>query len=197
MVCALSLFNEAAWRGNPAWVQLLGLCPLMAVTTTLENAIGLAIASTVVMVGAAVTVSSIRAFIPSDVRLPCFVLIIATFTTTVMLLMEAFAFDLYARVALFVQIIVTNCMILGRIEQFASKQPIGRALIDALGTAAGFAVALIGLGAAREAVATAVPLAALPPGAFIIGGLLLAVARGIGGREQRDEAGDLRTPKGG
>ena len=129
----MSLFREAAWQRNPAWVQLLGLCPLLAVTTTLENAAGLAVASTVVVVGSTVTVSAIRAVIPDDVRLPCFMVVIATFTTLVTMLMEAFAFDLYLRVALFVQIIVTNCMILGRIEQFASRQPVGRTLVDALG----------------------------------------------------------------
>ncbi len=174
------MFRDAAWRHNPAWVRLLGLCPLLAVTTTLENALGLAAASALVVVGSAVTVSMIRAFVPAEVRLPFFVLVIATFTSAVTMLIQAYAFDLYERVALFVQIIVTNCMILGRLEQFASKQPIGRALVDALGTACGFAVALIVLGAAREFAALAVPLASLAPGAFIIAGLLLAAGRAGG-----------------
>lgn len=174
------IFKDAAWRQNPAWSRLLGLCPLLAVTTTVENALGLAVASAVVVVGSAGTVSLIRAFIPADVRLPVFVLVIATFTSAVTMLMQAYAFDLYERVALFVQIIVTNCMILGRLEQFASRQPIGRALVDAFGTACGFAVALIALGAAREFAALAVPLAAFAPGAFIIAGLLLAGARAGG-----------------
>ena len=178
------VFRDAAWRHNPAWVRLLGLCPLLAVTTTLENALGLAVASAFVVVGSAGTVSLIRAYVPAAVRLPFFVLVIATFTSAVTMLMQAYAFDLYERVALFVQIIVTNCMILGRLEQFASKQPIGRALVDALGTACGFAVALIALGAARQFAALAVPLAALAPGAFIIAGLLLAGAR-VGGNLAR------------
>ena len=180
-VRSMEVFNDAAWRNNPAWGRLLGLCPLLAVTTTLENALGLAVASAFVVVGSAGTVSLIRTFVPADVRLPFFVLVIATFTSAVTMLMQAFAFDLYERVALFVQIIVTNCMILGRLEQFASQQPIGRALVDALGTACGFAVALIALGAVREFAALAVPLAALAPGAFILAGLLLAVARAAGG----------------
>ena len=174
------VFNDAAWRHNPAWGRLLGLCPLLAVTTTIENALGLAVASAFVVVGSAGTVSLIRAFVPAEVRLPFFVLVIATFTSAVTMLMQAYAFDLYERVALFVQIIVTNCMILGRLEQFASKQPIGRALTDALGTACGFAVALVALGAVRELAALAVPLAALAPGAFIVAGLLLAGARAGG-----------------
>lgn len=174
------IFKDAAWRHNPAWSRLLGLCPLLAVTTTLENALGLAAASAFVVVGSAGTVSLIRAFVPADVRLPVFVLVIATFTSAATMLMQAYAFDLYERVALFVQIIVTNCMILGRLEQFASRQPLGRALVDAFGTACGFAVALIALGAVRELAALAVPLAALAPGAFIIAGLLLAGARAGG-----------------
>ena len=177
---AVNLFGEAAWVRNPAWVQLLGLCPLLGVTTTLENAAGLAVASAVVVVGSTVTVSVIRRLIQDDVRLPCFMVVIATFTTFVTMLMEAFAFDLYLRVALFVQIIVTNCMILGRIEQFASRQPVGRTLVDALGTAAGFAVALLALGATRELLAMGMPLAALPPGAFLVAGLLFGGVRAIG-----------------
>ena len=178
-------FAEAAWRRNPAWVQLLGLCPLLAVTTTLENAVGLAVASALVVVGSTVTVSALRTVIPDDVRLPCFMVVIATFTTLVTMLMEAFAFDLYQRVALFVQIIVTNCMILGRIEQFASRQPVARTLVDALGTATGFAVALLALGATRELVAMGMPLAALPPGAFLVAGLLFGVVRATGGLAER------------
>ena len=94
-------FSDAAWHQNPAWGRLLGLCPLMAVTTTVENALGLAVASAFVVVGSAVTVSTIRALVPAEVRLPFFVLVIATFTSAVTMLMQAFAFDLYERVALF------------------------------------------------------------------------------------------------
>lgn len=171
----LNRFTEAAVARNPAWVQLLGLCPLLAVSNTIANATGLAVASAVVLVGSAMLVSLVRRFIPTDVRLPCFVLVIATFTTLVNLAMEAYAFGLYQRIALFVQIIVTNCMILARIEQVASKEPIGRTLLDACGAAAGFAAAILVLGAAREVLAIGFPLAALPPGAFLVAGLLLAL----------------------
>ena len=171
----LNRFTEAAVARNPAWVQLLGLCPLLAVSNTIANAAGLAVASAVVLIGSATLVSLVRRFIPADVRLPCFVLVIATFTTLVNLAMEAYAFGLYQRIALFVQIIVTNCMILARIEQVASKEPIGRTLLDACGAAAGFAAAILALGAAREVLAIGFPLAALPPGAFLVAGLLLAL----------------------
>ena len=171
----MNRFTQAAVERNPAWVQLLGLCPLLAVSNTVANAAGLAVASAVVLVGSAILVSLTRRFIPVDVRLPCFVLVIATFTTLVNLAMEAYAFDLYQRIALFVQIIVTNCMILARIEQVAAKERFGRTLVDALGAAAGFAVAILTLGAAREFIALGFPLAALAPGAFIVAGLLLAL----------------------
>ena len=171
----MNRFTQAAVQRNPAWVQLLGLCPLLAVSNTVANAAGLAVASAVVLVGSAILVSLTRRFIPVDVRLPCFVLVIATFTTLVNLAMEAYAFELYQRIALFVQIIVTNCMILARIEQVAAKERFGRTLVDALGAAAGFAVAILTLGAAREFIALGFPLGALAPGAFIVAGLLLAL----------------------
>ena len=188
---ALSRLYEAAVQRNPAWVQLLGLCPLLAVSNTIANAAGLAVASAVVLIGSATLVSLVRRFIPSDVRLPCFVLVIATFTTLVNLAMEAYAFDLYQRIALFVQIIVTNCMILARIEEVAAKEPLGRTLLDAAGAATGFAAAILALGAARELLAIGFPLAALPPGAFLVAGLLLALTNLRGNaREERHEQGE-------
>jgi len=189
-----------AVENNPVWAQLLGLCPLLAVSNSVTNALGLAMASALVLIGSNTLIALLRHRIPAFARLPCFVLIIATFTTIAVLLLQAFAYELYLKIALFIQIIVTNCMILGRAEAFASRQPTAAALADAVGTAAGFALALIGLGAVRELVATGglfgqmdllfgpeaaalhvtltkggVTLAALPPGAFIIAGLLLAL----------------------
>ena len=196
-------FRRAAIENNPAWIQLLGLCPLLAVSNNVANATGLAMASTFVLVGSNTSISLLRRIIPNAARLPCFVLLIATFTTITVMTLEAYAFDLYSRIALFVQIIVTNCMILGRAEVFASRQSVGRALLDALGTAAGFAIALLALGAVREVLGqgtlmsdmdllfgsqaaalkiTLFPpplaLALLPPGAFIIAGLMFALIQG-------------------
>ena len=230
-IAADSTFADAAIRRNPAWIQLLGLCPLLAVSNSLVNAIGLALASGFVMLGSALAISALRTWIPHRVRLPCFVLVIATFTTLSVLLLEAYAFELYLRVALFVQIIVSNCMILGRVEAFASRQPIGRAALDALGTAAGFAIALIALGGVREALGQGTLLAGmdllfgpgaaswridlgagngpllmalLPPGAFIIAGLLLGLANGLRNAhlsnrdndEQGKENPDIRKAEG-
>jgi Na+-translocating ferredoxin:NAD+ oxidoreductase subunit E len=205
------LFRERAIDRNAAWVQLLGLCPLLAVTSSTVNALALAIASAGVLVGSNVSIACLRHWIPDFARLPAFVMIIATFTTCVVLLLEAFAFELYLGIALFVQIIVTNCMILARAESFASRQPPGPALIDALGTATGFAIALLGLGMVRELLGRGtlfagmdklfgadaagwvvrIPgmdagllLASLPPGAFIVAGLLLGAGYAIRARLQ-------------
>ena len=201
----MSVFSQALLARNPAWSALLGLCPLLAVSNSVVNATALALASGGVLLGANTSIAAIRRWIPSFARLPCFVLVIATFTTCAVLLMQAFAFDVYLRVALFVQIIVTNCMILGRIEAFASKQSVPRALTDAAGTACGFALALLIMGSVRELVGqgtlfadfeTLVPgtahwqlsvldqgllLASLPPGAFLIAGLLLGLGRALTG----------------
>lgn len=171
-------------------VQLLGLCPLLAVSSTVANAVGLAVASALVLLGSATLASAMRRAIPADVRLPCFVLVIATFTTLANLAMQAYAFELYERIALFVQIIVTNCLILGRIEQVASKAPVAKALADAAKVSALFAGAIVILGAARQLLALVMPLAAMPAGAFIIAGLLLAATGAI--REQRQARRHLR-----
>ena len=204
-------FSRATIANNPAWAQLLGLCPLLAVSNTVANATGLALASAFVVVGANTSISLLRRIIPDEARLPCFVLIIAPFTTLPVMVLEAYAFDLYSRIALFVQIIVTNCMILGRAEVFASRQPVGRALMDALGTAVGFAIALLALGAVREVLGQGtlmadmdllfgpaaaaltievfstppLALAVLPPGAFIIAALMFALVQGLANRSNQ------------
>jgi electron transport complex protein RnfE len=202
----VSVFTAAMLDRNPAWVQLLGLCPLLAVTTSTVTSLALALASAAVLVGSNLSIACLRHWIPEFARLPAFVMIIATFTTCAVLLLEAFAFELYLGIALFVQIIVTNCIILARAEAFASRNPPGRALLDALGTGAGFALALLTLGTIREAfgrgtllagmdqlfgpaaadwtidlpaVDTGLLLVTLPPGAFIVAGLLLGAGNAI------------------
>ena len=164
---------ELATAAKP--IQLLGLCPLLAVSNTVANAAGLAIASAVVLIGSCALIGLARRLIPNDMRLPCFVLAVATFTTVADLAMQAYAFDTYQRIALFVQIIVTNCLILASVERVAYREPMGRTLLHAARTAALFAVAILALGAVREALSLGFPLAALPPGAFIVAGLLLAL----------------------
>ena len=180
----LRSFAQAAIERNPAAVQLLGLCPLLAVSNTVANAAGLAVASAGVLIGSSLLAAVLRRIIPPEVRLPCYVLLIATFTTVAMLLMQAYAFELYQRIALFVQIIVTNCMILAHIERAGAESGaaggILRALVSSSGAAAGFALALLAMGAVREFLALGFPLAAMAPGAFLVAGVLLALTRAMG-----------------
>ena len=168
------IITNGVFRENVAYVQLLGLCPLLAVSNTVANAIGLAAASSFVLIMSSLLVSIFRRFIVSNYRLPTFVLMVGSMTSVVTLLMESFTFPLYARVALFVQIIVTNCMILGRIETISSKSNVTTSLVDAIATSLGFALALITLGGIREILGYFVPLASLPAGSFIVAGILLA-----------------------
>jgi electron transport complex protein RnfE len=216
---AVVTFSEGVLIRNPAWVQMLGLCPLLAVSNSVVSSLGLAAASAFVLVASGLLVSILRRQLPDFARLPAIMLIIAGSTTLTVMLLEAYTFDLYSRIALFVQIIVTNCVILGRAEAFASKQPVHLAVLDAAGTAAGFTIALITLGAVREIIGsgtlfarmdtlfgptaagwtiTVLPadlnllIAVLPPGAFIIAGLLLALARVLSAR--RDVPDDPSAP---
>lgn len=198
-------FSEVAknglWTNNPALVQLLGLCPLLAVTGTVVNALGLGLATLMVLVGSNMIVSLIRHHVSDAVRLPIFVIIIAAFVTCTELLMKAFTYELYQILGIFIPLIVTNCAILGRAEAFASKQTIGMATIDGFMMGMGFLLVLLALGAIRELVGQGTLLAdmhllfgavaddwvirpfgdnysflvvILPPGAFLVMGFLIA-----------------------
>lgn len=146
------LAREGLWTNNPALVQLLGLCPLLAVSATVVNALGLALATLLVLVGASTTISLIRHQVPSAVRLPAFVMVIAAFVTCAELLMAAFAYSLYQILGIFIPLIVTNCAILGRADAFASRQPVLPAAIDGLMMGLGFGAVLVLMGAIRELV---------------------------------------------
>lgn len=194
--------REGLWGKNPALVQLLGLCPLLAVTGTVVNALGLGLATLLVLVGSNVAVSLIRNRVTDVIRLPAFVMIIAAFTTCTELLMKAFTYELYQILGLFIALIVTNCTILGRAEAFASKNPVHLAAFDGLMMSLGFMAVLLTLGAIREILGygtlfadmqllfgegarswkidlfqldSGFLLAILPPGAFMVTGLLIAV----------------------
>lgn len=116
------LMKNGMWSNNPALVQLLGLCPLLAVSSTITNALGLGIATLLVLVGSNVTVSLIRNYVPKEIRIPVFVMIIASLVTCVQLLMNAYAYGLYLSLGIFIPLIVTNCIIIGRAEAYASKK---------------------------------------------------------------------------
>jgi electron transport complex protein RnfE len=194
------IIRDGLWDNNPAIAQILGLCPLLAVTGTVINALGLGIATTLVLIGSNLTVSMIRNQVPNEIRIPVFVLVIAGFVTIIELLMHGFLYELYTVLGIFVPLIVTNCAIIGRAEAFASKNAIWPSLVDALSMGFGFTGVLIALGAMREILAQGTLfadasimlgewagtitlidnydgflLAALPPGAFIGLGLILAL----------------------
>lgn len=114
---------QGLWTNNPALVQLLGLCPLLAVTSTVTNALGLGLATLLVLVGSNVTVSLVRDWVPKEIRIPVFVMVIATFVTVMQLLMNAYVYGLYQSLGIFIPLIVTNCAIIGRAEAYASKNP--------------------------------------------------------------------------
>ncbi|WP_214001004.1 electron transport complex subunit E [Arsukibacterium sp.] len=203
---------QGLWRNNPGLVQLLGLCPLLAVTGTVTNALGLGMATLLVLLGSNVVVSLVRTVVPSEIRIPVFVLIIASFVTVVQLLMNAYTFGLYQSLGIFIPLIVTNCAIIGRAEAFASKNAVLPSAIDALMMGLGFMLVLVALGAMREilgqgtlfdgadlllgdwaaslrieifALDTQFLLAMLPPGAFIGMGLLIALKNLIDAKLQQ------------
>lgn len=196
------------WKNNPAFVQLLGLCPLLATSTTLVNGLVMGLATTLVLLLSALLVSIFRQNIAASVRLPTFMLIIAGSVTSVELLMKAYFYELYLALGIFIPLIVTNCIIIGRAEAFSSKHAVRESLSDALIMGIGFTWVIVVLGAIREVLAKgtlfsglnmllgegftdtyirlldpqAFLLAALPAGAFMIFGLMLAVKQWIDGR---------------
>jgi Na+-translocating ferredoxin:NAD+ oxidoreductase subunit E len=144
------IFLKGVWRENPVFVQVLGMCPVLAVSNTATNALAMGLASTFVLVMSSALVSSLRRVIPKQVRIATFILIIATFVTVVDFLIQAISLEIHRALGAFIALIVVNCMILGRAEAFASKNPIGPSILDALGMGAGFTLALFCLGAVRE-----------------------------------------------
>lgn len=182
-------FTKGLWAQNAVFKLLLGMCPTLAVTTSAENGLGMGLATTFVLVCSNSAVALLRKLIPSGVRIPAFIIIIASFVTVVQLSMEAWVFDLYQALGIFIPLIVVNCLILGRAEAFASKNPVIRSIADGLGMGLGFTLGLFVLGAVRELFGSGailgfsifgagyqpVLLMVLPPGAFITLGLLLAL----------------------
>jgi len=211
---------DGLWTNNPALVQLLGLCPLLAVTASVVNALGLGLASTLVLVSSNLTVSAFRKLVPETVRLPIFVMIIASFVTAIELLMQAFTYELYLILGIFIPLIVTNCAIMGRADAFASKNPVRASVLDGLMMGVGFTAVLVLLGGMRELLGTGALFsdmhllfgeaarnwkwlmledypgflfAILPPGAFVGLGLLIALKNIIDAR--LEERRKQQTPK--
>jgi len=209
------ILKEGLWVNNPGLVQLLGLCPLLAVTTNAVNGLGLGLATLLTLTASNVTVSLIRNVVRPEVRIPVFVLVIASIVTVIELAMNAWLHDLYLILGIFIPLIVTNCAIIGRAESFASRHSVGRALLDGLAMGAGFTLVLVALGGMRELIGQGTLLsqahlmfgeygrqftltliedyrgfllAILPPGAFIGLGFLIAGMNVINARREKQAA---------
>lgn len=185
------------WRENPVLVQMLGLCPALAVTNTVANSIAMGLATFFVLFFSSLLVSTFKRFIPHEVRISTYILIIATFVTIADMVLEALVPDIHKALGAFIALIVVNCMILGRQEAFASKRPVGRSLLDAVGTGVGFIIALLLMGTIREVVGYGTFLGMslfgeayepwivmiLPPGGFLTIGFILLGLRWFQGRK--------------
>jgi electron transport complex protein RnfE len=143
-------FIKGLWRENPVFVQVLGMCPALAVSNTARNALAMGLATAFVLIMSNMVVSSLRNFIPKEVRIATYILVIATFVTVVDYVIQAISLDLYKALGAFISLIVVNCVILGRAEAFASKNTVTRSTMDGLGMGLGFAFALFSIGAVRE-----------------------------------------------
>ena len=174
-----SIWLEGLWDRNPGLIQLLGLCPLLAVSNTLENAIGLGLATLLVLVLSNASISLIRHLVNENIRLPVFVLVIGALTTCAELLIQALDYSLYKSLGIFLPLIVTNCLILGRAEALARRESFMVSTMDGLAQGLGFFLVLVILGALRESLSETLILVASPPGAFITLGLLVAIHQSI------------------
>ena len=213
---------DGLWNNNPALVQLLGLCPLLGVSSSVVNALGLGIATMLVVMGSNIVVSLIRHQVSDAIRLPVFVMVIASLTTCVELLMQAYTYELYKILGIFIPLIVTNCIILGRADAFASKNPPLPAAFDGFMMGAGFAAVLLLLGSLRELVGqgtlfanmnlllgpvadnwtiTIIPnykqflFAILPPGAFVFMGFLIAIKNVIDKKQEEARKAKAAEPE--
>ncbi len=191
-------FMEGVWRQNPLFVMVLGLCPALAVTVSAVNALSMGLATTFVLTCSCLLVSLLRKMIPKEVRIATYIVIIATFVTVVDYVIQAVSLALYDALGAFIQLIVVNCIILGRAEAHASKNPPLPAMLNALGMSAGFTLGLFALGAVREILGAGTlfgislfgphfqpwVVMVLPPGGFFVLGLWLLVFAAIARRKQ-------------
>jgi len=192
-------FAKGIVISNPLFVLALGFCPALAVSISLDNALGMSVGVAVVLLGSNIIISAIRKFVPNMVRIPIFIVIIATFVTIVNLVFHAYVPSLYESLGIYLPLIVVNCIILGRAEAFASKNPMVSSIADALGVSVGFMLALLIISFIRQMLGTGsvsvfgfnlftlpvlgeqpMVMFILPPGAFLVIGLLLALFRRMG-----------------
>ncbi|HRS53213.1 MAG TPA: electron transport complex subunit E [Bacteroidales bacterium] len=190
---AIKYLTNGLLKENPTLVLVLGTCPTLAVTTSANNAIGMGIATTFVLLCSNILIAAFKNYIPNKVRIPSFIVIIATFVTIVNLVMQAYTPDLHKSLGVFIPLIVVNCIILGRAEAFAQKNSVFHSILDAIGMGLGFTIALLAMGSIRELLgngsifnykfvsndAKTILLFIMPPGAFITYGFLIALTNNI------------------
>jgi len=200
----LKAFTSGIFGNNPVMKQVLGLCPTLAVTTSAINGIAMGLATTAVLIGSNTVVSLVKNFIPAKVRIPAFIVIIASFVTVVDLVMNAYVHDLHKVLGLFIPLIVVNCVVLGRAESFASKNGVFASIMDALGIGFGFTLALMILGGVREILGNGSIMGfdlfgagfqpsivmILPPGAFIALGFLMMMYNYVEERKRVKRGGE-------
>ena len=199
-------FVRCLWKENPTLVQLLGLCPTLAVTNSVANCLGMGSATMFVLVGSSFLVSVVRKWVPNEVRISAFILIIATFVTVADMTLAAVAPGVHKALGAFVALIVVNCIILGRAEAFASRNPVGRSVLDAIGNGIGFTWMMLVMGSIREVLGNGTWLGIrifgenfepwvimiLPPGGFLtLGSILLVVGAWKHRQSERVKARDL------
>lgn len=216
-----SIIKDGLWHNNAGFVQLLGLCPLLAVTGSVVNGLGLGLGTTLVLVSSNVVVSLIRNLVKPEIRITVFMIIIAAFVTALELAMNAYLHELYLILGIFIPLIITNCSILARAESFASRNNVGRSFTDGLFMGLGFTIALVLLGAIREIIGAGTLfdhaelmfgeaarslkitlvedyrgflLAVLPPGAFLGLGLLIALKNVIDNKQQQHVSEPVALP---
>lgn len=196
---AYEVFEKGIWRENPVFVQVMGMCPMLAVTNSVVNALAMGAATFFVLTGSSFLVSLFRHWIPKPVRISTYILIIATFVTVADFVLQALIPEVHKQLGPFVPLIVANCLILGRQEAFASDHPVHLALLDAVGMASGFMLALIILGGVREILGAGAffgvslfgphfepwVIMMLPPGGFLTLGVILLLGNRIRMRRQR------------
>lgn len=198
----LSIMLKGFIKENPVLVLVLGTCPTLALTNSVISAFCMGIAATIVLVCSNVVISALRKVIPDVVRIPCYIVVIAAFVTAVQMLMQAYLPDLFELMGVYLALIVVNCIILGRAEMFARKNPVGDSALDGLGMGIGFLIALVGMATIREVLGAGsfagfalpilkdynIPILVQAPGGFLVYGILIAIVNKIGpkaGAEKR------------
>ncbi|MCL2410508.1 MAG: electron transport complex subunit E [Treponema sp.] len=206
----LSILFNGIVKENPVFVMILGICPALAVSTEAINAIGMGVATIFVLVGSNIAVSLLRKTIPNKVRIPCYIVLIAGFTTVVQMIVEAYAYNMYLALGIFLPLIAVNCIVFGRAEIFASKNTLLNSVIDAIGAGAGFTTALFFIASLREIFgsgtwlglelpvlnANTIDAFVLAPGGFIVFGVLIAIINWVskGKAIKRSDFGCSRCP---